>query len=124
MGNYLYKHPNKEKIIEVIQGMNDEHVYFDEDELQWERVWTVPQGSIDSHFNAWSSSDFVEKTRKKKGTVGDIWEKSQELSNKRADEAGGVDPQRKKAYDDYQRKTGKIHPQKREEKWKDKDVIV
>ena len=40
MPSYIYKHPEEEKYIEVIQSMNEEHIYFDESGLQWQRVWT------------------------------------------------------------------------------------
>ena len=36
---YVYKHPDKENYIEVVQSMNDVHEYTDKDNLKWKRVF-------------------------------------------------------------------------------------
>ena len=43
MPTYIYKHPDLDEYVEVIQRMNDEHIYFDEEGTQWKRVLTAPQ---------------------------------------------------------------------------------
>lgn len=63
--------------------MNDEHAFVDKNGVSWERVFTIPSTSIDTEINAFSESDFAEKTAKKNYTVGDLWDKSAELSSKR-----------------------------------------
>jgi hypothetical protein len=103
MPNYLFKNPNTGAIVQVFQFMNEEHVYF-ENGIQYERIYTVPNASIDSEINPNSSTQFVEKTGKMKGTLGEIWDYSQELSQKRAKEHGGEDPLRKKAEEKYSKK--------------------
>ena len=37
MPTYIYKHPDLDEYVEVIQRMNDEHIYYDEEGLQWIR---------------------------------------------------------------------------------------
>ena len=100
---YLFKNPNTGKTISVFQSMNEEHTY-SEDGIKYERVFTVPNAQIDTEFDIDSSSKFVEKTGNMKGTLGEIWDYSQELSNKRASKYDGVDPLRQKAEEKYSKK--------------------
>jgi hypothetical protein len=100
---YLFKNPKTGKVISVFQGMNDEHVYSEEG-INYERVFTVPNAQIDTEFDVDSSSKFVEKTGRMKGTLGEIWDYSEELSKKRASKYGGTDPLRKKAEEKYSKK--------------------
>jgi len=98
---YIYKHPENEKHIEVFQTMMEDHVYVDSDGLEWKRVFTIPNASIDSQIDANSSKEFIEKTANKKGTVGEMMDYSKELSQVRAEKNGGVDPIKEKYYKDY-----------------------
>lgn len=115
---YSYKHPDTEEIIEVTQGMNDVHEYIDEYGMKWERVWTVPYAAIDTQIDPFSSKQFVEKT-KGKGTIGDLFDRSAELSHIRAEKRGGVDPTKEKYEKDYAKARGGRKPLK-----KMKDVVV
>ena len=36
---YTYEHPESEEIIDIIQGMNDEHIYIDKEGVKWNRVF-------------------------------------------------------------------------------------
>jgi len=101
MPEYLYKNPKTKKIISIIQGMNEEHSYVDEDGLIWDRVLVAPQVNGEAPIDPWNNGDFIEKTGKMKGSYGDILDKSKELSAKRAGERDGVDPIQKKYFDDY-----------------------
>jgi hypothetical protein len=87
--------------------MNDAHVYIDENGIEYKRIFFSPNVSIDSNIDAFSSVDFVEKTKNKKGTIGDLFDKSRELSEKR----GGTlnDPVLKKYYDSYSKENGVKH---------------
>ena len=107
---YLYQHPETGEIKEVIQGMNDVHEY-EEDGVKWKRIFTVPQTSIDRKVDPFSKNAFIDKT-KGDTTMGDLWDRSRELSDKRAQESGeGVDPVKKKYIRDYKKKRGgKEHP--------------
>jgi predicted nucleic acid-binding Zn ribbon protein len=106
---YLYQNTETEEVIEVLQGMNDKHEYFDAEGKEWKRVFTVPTASIDTKINPFSSNDFVNKTSNKKGTVGDMMDLSSELSQKRADQTGSEDPVKRKLFTDYEKKVGKKH---------------
>ncbi len=101
---YTYKHPNQEEYREEVQGMNDKHVYFDSDGLEWKRVFTVPNASIDSQIDPHSSKDFINKTANKKGSMGDMMDYSKDLSYQRAEKNGGVDPIKENYYKDYSSK--------------------
>jgi hypothetical protein len=114
---YLYQHPKTEKINEVYQSMEDEHIYIDPDGVKWNRVFTKPQASIDTQIDPHSSKDFVEKTRNKNATIGELWDRSAELSEKRA-KTGGRDETKIKAQESYTRRTGKEHPSIRQERMK------
>lgn len=100
---YLFKNPKTGKIVSVFQQMNEEHVH-SEDGIKHERVFTVPNAQIDADIDVDSSEKFIEKTGKMKGTLGEIWDYSQELSNKRAEKNGGIDPVRQKAEEKYSKK--------------------
>jgi hypothetical protein len=83
------------------------------DGKKWRRDWSAlrVQGAVDGKLNCFSQSAFVEKTAKMKGTIGDIWEKSRELSEQRAKANGGVDEVKEKFYKDYEKKArGAKHP--------------
>lgn len=85
MPYYSFKHPKKEKYIDVVFGMNDKKFYVDENGLEWERVWHKPQMAIDSSFvnvDPWDKTSFIKKTEKG-GTIGDLWDRAAELSEKR-----------------------------------------
>jgi len=99
---YLFKNPKTGNVISVFQQMNEEHTY-SQDGIKYERVFTVPNASIDSEIDPNSSTQFVEKTGKMKGTLGEIWDYSKELSEKRS-KTYGEDPIKKKAEEAYSKK--------------------
>jgi hypothetical protein len=100
----LYSFLNEEtgEIKDVFMPMNSEHEYADEKGKSWTRIWTVPQAVIDGKISCWSERQFVEKTGKSKDSLGSIWDRSKELSEKRASESSdGIDPLRKKGEEQY-----------------------
>ena len=103
---YIYKHPDKEEYTEELQGMNDKHVYFDSEGLEWKRVFTIPNASIDARIDPHSSKEFVEKTGNKKGTFGEMMDYSKEMSYIRAESNGGIDQVKEKYFKDYADKRG------------------
>lgn len=111
MPEYLYQNPKTEKIISIIQSVHDKHEYIDEDGLKWLRIFTVPQVNTDFKLKAESSSkDFAEYTRNKKGSMGDLWDVSKELSEKR-EKTFGKDPVKQKYFKNWSKKRkGKKHP--------------
>lgn len=113
---YIFKNPKTEEVKEILQGMNDEHVYF-EDDIKWDRIFSIPAAVVDGKINPFSSKEFSEKTKNKNMTVGDMWEKSAELSNERKTKEG-FDKVKEDSYNRYEatRMPGKEHPLKTKER--------
>jgi len=103
---YLYSNPETHEVKEVLQGMSEDHSYY-EDGVKWLRIYTLPQMSIDTKVDPYSAKDFTKATNKK-GTIGDMMDLSAELSNKRADKEG-TDPVKQKHFQDYEKKNKKKH---------------
>ena len=106
---YTYENPKTGETIDVLQSMSEKHEYFDQDGLEWKRVFQVPNASVDAQIDPNSPTAFIDATRNKKGTYGDLIDKSAELSEKRAKQHGGKDPVKEKFLSDYKTKTGKDH---------------
>lgn len=109
---YLYKNESTGDIYEVVQTMTEDHVFFDpQTGEECKRVWTVPNASVDSfsNVNPFDLKEATEKTRGFKGTVGDLWDMSKELSVKREDKLGHEDPQKRKVFDKYKKERGVKH---------------
>lgn len=105
---YVYEHPQTQDSIELLQGMNDPHEYIDDEGVEWNRVFFVPNASFDTQVDPHSQSDFLKATANKKGTVGDMMDYSKELSEKRSD-SEGKDPVREKFLRNYEKNTGRKH---------------
>lgn len=109
MPSYLFEHPETGEQVEVLLSVNDEHRFIDNKGVEWRRVFVNPQVSIDTKFDPLSSKDFVEKTRNKRGTVGEIWEKSKELGEQRK-QIVGADTVAENYYKKYsEKRRGKLH---------------
>ena len=106
---YIFQNPKTKEYIEIIQRMNEEHLYIDSNGLKWERVFTKPQASMDTKIDATSAQDFTSKTRGKNYSIGQMWDMSAELSEKRGGSTG-KDEIREKAEKKYEERTGKKHP--------------
>jgi predicted nucleic acid-binding Zn ribbon protein len=109
---YMYEHPETGEVIEIIQGMNEDHTYTDSDKVKWNRVFTSPNASFDTQVDPFSQSDYMKATENKKGTFGELMDYSKDLSRERASKNGGVDPVAEKFYSDHEKKTGQKHPSK------------
>jgi hypothetical protein len=104
MPEYLFENPKTKEVISVIQGIDEKHTYSEEGK-EFARVFTIPNASIDSSIDPFSSQHFTEKTKDMKGSMGDVWDYSKELSEKRKEITGGEgDPIRKKAEEKYSKK--------------------
>lgn len=124
---YLYQNQKTKEVIEVIQGMNDEHVYKGEDGLEncWDRVFTIPTASIDTQQDPFSTNDFLDRTARKKGTYGNMLDYSKELSEKRASITGGIDPIKEKYYKQYSKdRRGAKHPDKLKKSFENKHIKI
>jgi len=116
---YVYKHPSKEEFIELVQSMNEEHVYIDDSGLKWKRVWINPQLNTDSNINPFDNAHFVNKTGNMKGSYGDMLDYSKELSDKRKSMNGGIDPVQQKYFKEYSKqRKGAKHPEEVKQKLK------
>lgn len=105
---YIYKNEATGEVKEVIQRMTEEHVY-EENGIQWKRIFTVPQASMDTNVDVFSQKDFLKKTEGS-GTIGDLWDRSAEWSEKRASKIGAPDPIKRKEFDNFSKtRKGKKH---------------
>ena len=73
MPEYLFENPDTGEIISVAQGIDEEHTYSEEGKA-FDRVFTVPNASIDSNPDPFSAQQFTEKTKDMKGSMGDMWD--------------------------------------------------
>ena len=108
MPEYRFSNPNNDKeYIDVFFHMDDNKAYI-RDGIKWNRIFTIPQSSIDTKVDAWDSKSFLKATNKK-GTIGELMDRSSELSEKRG---GRSDPLKQKYYENYSKKRGgnKLHP--------------
>ena len=125
---YLYQHSKTKEIREVIQSMNDVHEYYgDESEPEngWERIYTVPTASIDTKQDPFSQNQFLDVTKSKKGTYGNMLDYSKELSERRASIVGGADPIKEEYYKQYSKnRRGAKHPDKLPKTFENKHVKV
>lgn len=111
MPTYLFQNPKTKAVKEIIQMMNEPHVYKDDKGTEWVRLWTVPTASVDGKVDAFSPQSFIAKTGKQRGKLGDLFDQSKELSEKRA-KRYGFDPVKKKALEDWGKKRGgRVHPE-------------
>ena len=97
----------------------EEVVYIDEKGLKWNRVFLKPSVSIDTKINdSFSEKDFLNKTRNKNYTLGELWDTAAENSEKRG---GNHDPI-KKDYVKKRRKRGGLVPENKDKTIKIKDL--
>ncbi len=106
MPEYIYEHPETGEQVIVLQSIHEEHSY-NIDGTEYNRVYTIPNASIDTKIDPHSQKDFREKA---KGSIGDLWDQSAEASEKRQ-ERHGQDPVKKKFFKDYSKsRKGAKHP--------------
>jgi predicted nucleic acid-binding Zn ribbon protein len=121
---YAYTHPKTGEEIEVVQGMNDTHEHIDEEGTKWDRVFSTPNMNLDSEVDPFSQADFVRTTGSKKGTMGEMMDLSKEMSQRRAEKNGGIDPVKVKADADYKKRTGRDAPKNKSRTYESKNVKV
>lgn len=117
---YLYENEKTKEVREVLQSMNEVHEYHgingDEKGL-WSRIFVNPQLSTDTDVDAFDGEKFANKVSSKNDTYGDLFQRSAEASEKRA-QRFGKDPVKEKKYAEYKKMTnGKLHPQEQKEKF-------
>jgi len=115
---FLYKNPQTGEVKEIIQSANEEHSY-SEGGQSFERIFTTPYTSIGTKINPFDSKDFVEKTKNKKGNLGNLFDAAKEASIKREEILGTTDPVKQQYYNQYSKKRkGQLHPQEKTDKLK------
>ena len=93
--------------------------------VEWKRLYSSPQLNTEATIDPWNNSDFVNKTQNTKGNIGDLLDRSAELSNKRASENGGVDPLKQKYYKNYSKeRNGAKHPDQIKKTYESKNVRI
>lgn len=107
---YSYCNPeNENEIVSIVQGMNDEHIY-SVDGVKWNRIYYVPQAAVVTKLDPFNKNQFIEKTGNSKGSMGDLLDRSKELSQER-ERIMGIDPLKEKAKKDWSaERKGKRHP--------------
>ena len=107
MPEYIYEHPETGEKITVWQTIHEAHEY-EVDGVAYNRVYTVPNASIDTKIDPFSQKEFREKA--KASTIGDLWDQSAEASEKRTEKLGH-DPVKQKHFEDYSKKNKRAkHP--------------
>lgn len=86
MPYYSYRNEETGEEIELLQSVHQEHIYVTEG-VTWQRIWTVPNISVDNKIDPFSEKKFLEKTNKV-STLGDLWDRGAEWSQLRAEKAG------------------------------------
>ena len=99
---YELENPESGEIIEIVQSMKDDHSYTSPDGVEWRRVFTSPNSSIDTRVDG-SLESFMRKTENKKGTFGDLWDASREASEART-KSEGKDSVKEKHFKNYSAK--------------------
>jgi len=110
---YTYVNPKTKQTIDIVQSVHDEHTYVDNKGLKWQRVFTAPEVNTHGTLKVeCSDKQFSEYTKNRKGSIGDLWDQSAELSEKRKKIYGGKDPVKKKYFKDWSKKRkNKVHPE-------------
>ena len=121
MPDYVYENPDTGEQVTVWQSIHEEHSY-EIDGVIFDRVYTVPHASIDTQIDPYSEKDFREKA--KGATVGDLWDQSAELSEKR-EAKEGKDPVKSKYFEDYaSTRKGARHPKDPDRNKPSKDFTI
>ncbi len=108
MPNYQFQNPKTGELKLVYFSVNADKIYIDDNGLKWDRVFTSPFAAVDTKINPFDSKEFVRKTANKKGTVGDLWDQSKEMSQKR-EKIAGQDAVKEQYKKDYSKKRRGFH---------------
>lgn len=125
MPMYSFENPETLEVIDVFFHMNDDKKYIDSAGLEWKRLLLSPQLNTEASIDPWSNEDFVNKTSNTKGTMGDLLDRSAEMSAKRAEGNNGVDPVKQKFFKDYSKdRKGAKHPDEKKQTYESKNVKI
>jgi hypothetical protein len=100
---YIFENPETGETVEVLQKISEKHTHHDENGLEWRRVFSAPNIARDSKpIDAFSKKDFFNATADKNMTMGDMWDVSAELSEKRKRRTG-KDKVKEKFFKSYEK---------------------
>lgn len=121
---YTFSHPETGEEKDVFFSMNDKKQYIDASGVSWTREYISPQLNPNGTVDPWDSKSFVDKTNNK-GKLGDLLDRSADLSKERASQNGGVDPVKEKYYKKYSKeRNGAIHPDKNPKSFENKHIKI
>ena len=108
MPNYLFESLDGEETTELFYPMKEAPRTGDIVEIdgkQWKRIFTLPQAVTTGlkPVDPFSQKQFREKTGAMSGTVGELWDYSKEMSQRRAEKMGGDDPVKQKYFKDFRK---------------------
>ena len=122
---YTFSHPQSGETIDIYFKMNEKKEYIDEHGTTWVREYYSPELNTTGKTNPWDSKQFVEKTGKTRGKMGDMMDLSAELSKERASQNNGVDPVKEKYYKQYSKeRMGSTHPDKLKKTFENKHIKI
>ena len=99
----------KGKTKEIFFHMNDDKVYVENGET-WQRIWTKPQAMFDAiKIDPFKSKDFSKRIERNKGKMGDLFDESKEMSERRI-QIAGHDPVKEKYWQNWSKKRGGRKP--------------
>ena len=109
MPNYVFQKVGTEETQEFFFSMKEVPSFgtvIQRDGFKWKRLMTRPQTVMTGlkALDPYSPQAFINKTGQMKGTLGDLFDASKELSERRAEKAHGKDPIRQKYYSDYRKR--------------------
>lgn len=121
---YVFSHPKTGELREIFFHMNDEKSYQDDEGVNWVREYGSPQLNTNGTVDAWDKKGFVNQTSSG-GTIGDLLDRSSDLSKERASQSGGVDPVKEKYYKQYSKeRNGALHPDKMPKSFENKHIKI
>lgn len=109
---YDFQHEESGQIIAVLVRLDEPDAARQEQTVDgkvYKRVYSASQINKDTKVGDATLNDFTKITTDKNLSVGTMWDISKEMSAKRAEKNGGIDPVQQKFYDDYKKKMGGEH---------------
>jgi hypothetical protein len=118
-------HPKTEETVDIFFHMSDDKSYIDKNGTEWIRQYYSPELNTTGKTDPWNSKQFVEKTGRGVGKVGDMLDLSKEMSRERASENGGIDPVKEKYYKNYSKeRNGALHEDKKPKSFENKHIKI
>lgn len=121
---YSFSHPETGEIKDVVFSMNEQKKYIDEKGVEWVREYIPFELNANGTVDPWDSKSFVSATNKE-GKLGDLLDRSSDLSKERASQNGGLDPIKEKYYKNYSKnRKGALHPDKMPKSFENKNIKI